>query len=254
MTTPPSPTDWQASAAAWLAHIGAAGDVGRRDVLDAPMLQAARDSGAQCALDVGCGEGRFCRMLRDQGIAATGLDPTPGLLAAARDRDPQGDYIQGSAEALPFTAGAFDLVVSYLSLIDIPDYRLGIAEMARVLAPGGTLLVANLTPHCSAIPRDWPEGQGGWVIEDGERRHFAIDDYAVDRSYWTAWAGIRIVNHHRPLSSYMEAFLGAGLHLIRYAEPPYTGETPATADKFRRVPWFNLMIWRKPDKESLNGD
>lgn len=242
-----APSDWDTSADAWIAHMGDAGDTGRGAVLDPPMLEAVKASKAQTALDVGCGEGRFCRMMTKLGVTATGLDPTKALLEAARERDPGGTYVDGSAEALPFADKSFDLVVSYLSLIDIPDFRAGIREMARVLKTGGTLLVANLTPHATAIPRDWPEGKGGWVWQDETRLHYAMDDYAVERSYWTAWSGIRIVNHHRPLSAYMDAFLTAGLTLCRYDEPPYLGDNPDQADKFRRAPWFNLMVWRKPE-------
>ncbi|MBY6112951.1 class I SAM-dependent methyltransferase [Mameliella alba] len=237
---------WQASAQAWIDHLGGAGDQGRIDVLDAPMMAAAKDSGAVTALDVGCGEGRFCRMLRSIGITAVGLDPTPQLLSRARELDPDADYQSGRAEHLPFDDNSFDLVVSYLSLIDIPGHIRAIAEMARVLTPGGRLLVANLNPFVTAVPRNWPEGRGGWVHEAGARRYFAIDDYMAGRGYATSWAGIRITNYHRPLSDYMSAFLGAGLVLRAYEEPGYTGSDPDAADKFRRVPWFNMMIWDKP--------
>ena len=52
------------------------------------------------------------------GIAATGIDPTAALLAEARRRDPAGDYRSGRAEALDLPDRTFDLVVSYLSLIE----------------------------------------------------------------------------------------------------------------------------------------
>ncbi len=224
--------------------MGDAGDRGRKDILDPPML--AHAAGARRALDVGCGEGRFCRMLAAKGTQATGIDPTRALLDRARALDPDGAYIEGRAEALPFDEGAFDLVVSYLTLIDIPDFRAGITEMARVCAPGGKLLIANLAPHCTALPRDRDEGSG-WVREaDGTRRYFAIDDYATHRSYWTSWAGIRIRNHHRPLAAYMQAFLQEGLTLTAFDEPAYAGPDPALAERYRRVPWFNLMVWTKP--------
>ena len=102
------------------------------------------------ALDVGCGEGRFCRMLKAAGVNATGIDPTPAILEVARKRDPSGDYRLGRAEQLEFADASFDLVVSYITLVDIPDFRAAIREMARVLRPGGSLLMANLTGYISA--------------------------------------------------------------------------------------------------------
>jgi ubiquinone/menaquinone biosynthesis C-methylase UbiE len=107
---------WQASADAWIADMGEHGDFGRRYVLDPAMLPRALTRSPRNALDVGCGEGPFCRMLKLHGVAVTGLDPTPALIDAARARDSDGAYIEAKAERLPFHDGAFDLVVSYLSL------------------------------------------------------------------------------------------------------------------------------------------
>src|SRR5690349_14808940 len=114
---------WNESAEAWIKDQGEHGDFSRRFVLDAVMLRRVANGDFKTALDVGCGEGRFCRMLREGGIAVTGIDPTDRLLREARERDPTGDYREGRAEALAFADASFDLVVSYLTLIDIPDIR-----------------------------------------------------------------------------------------------------------------------------------
>ena len=68
-----------------------------------------------------------------------------------------------------------DLVISYLSLIDIPDMPAAISEMARVLKPGGALLIANLNSFNTAC--------SGWVKGGaGERLYFPIDNYLQERS------------------------------------------------------------------------
>lgn len=230
---------WDESAAAWIADQAGGGDETRRYVLDAPMLAAAR--GHRRALDVGCGEGRFCRMLRAGQVEAIGIDPTEALIAEARNQDTTGDYRLGRAEALDFPDAAFDLVVSYLSLIDIPDAVAAMAEMARVLAPGGTLLIANLSSFATA-----GSGVGaGWTeMPDGSRR-FVIDHYLSARGDWAEWRGIRIHNWHRPLSFYMRALLGHGLELRAFDEPPFTGPS-ARAAHYARMPWAMMMVWRKP--------
>ncbi len=231
---------WEESAAAWIADVGGNGDYARAHVLDAPMLARVDGRGFANALDVGCGEGRFCRMLRDRGIAATGIDPTIGLLEEAKRRDPDGDYRAARAEALPFADASFDLVVSYLTLIDIPDAARGIAEMARVTKPGGALLIANLNSFITAAG---PEP--GTDCAAGARR-FVIDDYSAERAEWVEWRGIRIRNWHRMASTYMSLLLGEGLELRHFDEPLPQGGDPETARRFRRVPWFVLMEWRKP--------
>lgn len=231
---------WDESAAAWLTDMGQSGDYARVHVLDRPMLGRVRGRGFDTALDVGCGEGRFCRMLRAEGIVPVGIDPTKALLEAARQRDPAGAYHLGRAEALPFAEAAFDLVVSYLTLIDIADAEAAIAEMARVLRPGGSLLIANLASHVTAAgPDHWVKGR------DGVAR-FLIDNYAETRAEWVMWRGIRIRNWHRPLGDYMAMLLGQGLVLRHFEEPmPYGGD-PERGARYRRVPWFVLMEWQKP--------
>ena len=77
------------------------------------------------ALDVGCGEGRFCRMLQAEGIRTVGVDPTAALIHHARQVDPAGEYRIESAESMVIEPGSLiepgwmDLVVSYLSLISL---------------------------------------------------------------------------------------------------------------------------------------
>ncbi len=233
---------WEKSAPAWIADMGEHGDFGRRFVLDPVMLPLALARGAKSALDVGCGEGRFCRMLAARGIKATGADPTRALIEHARTVDPDGAYVEAPAEKLPFDDASFDLAVSYLALIDIEDYRAGISEMARVLKPGGALLIATLNGFNTA------GAESGWIRDAfGNLRHYPVDHYLDERAFWTEWRGIRIVNHHRPLQAYMQALLGAGLTLTHFEEPaPIAGGPAEKSERYRRARWFLVMEWVKP--------
>jgi 2-polyprenyl-3-methyl-5-hydroxy-6-metoxy-1,4-benzoquinol methylase len=94
-------SDWDRSASAWLAAIADDGDWAREAVLDQVMLSRFRQSTDKRVLDVGCGEGRFCRLLAKQDVKTTGIDPTAALIEAARQRHPGGDYLVGRAEELP---------------------------------------------------------------------------------------------------------------------------------------------------------
>src|SRR5229473_5489545 len=161
------------------------------------------------------------------------------LLRQARRRDPKGDYRIGRAEALGFPDRSFDLVVSYLTLIDTGDIDRAVAEMARVLRPRGTLLIANLTSFATA------GADGGWQPDSDGRLHFCIDHYLDERAEWVSWRGIRVKNWHRPRCRYMPLLLGAGLTLTHFDEPAPNSGDPDTADRYRRVPWFLLMEWEK---------
>lgn len=228
---------WAESAGAWIADMGDTGDFGRACVLDRPMLERVGEGRFATALDVGCGEGRFCRMLAERGITVVGIDPTKALIDEARRRHPEGDYRIGRAEQLAFPDASFDLVVSYLSLIDIPDLGPAIAGMARVLRPGGSLLIANLTSFTTAA-------QTSFGARLGLRP--AIDRYLDERAEWVGWRGIRIQNWHRPLETYMALLLSQGLELRHFAEPaPYAGD-PLRIARYRRAPWFLIMEWQKP--------
>jgi SAM-dependent methyltransferase len=234
--------DWEQSAQAWIAAMGDRGDWSREHVLDPAMLGRLAGRRFQRALDVGCGEGRFCRLLKAAGIAATGIDPTQALLERARMLDPAGDYRLGRAEDLAFEAASFDLVVSYLTLIDITDFRAAIREMRRVLTPGGTLLIANLTSFTSACA---PQG---WIRDrHGRRLHYPVDRYLDEFASRVEWSGIRVENWHRPLGAYMSVFLDSGLQLVFFSEPePVSGDADRWAT-YRRAPWFVVMEWRLPD-------
>jgi SAM-dependent methyltransferase len=232
---------WELSAQAWIDSMGERGDWAREHVLDPVMLGRVIAGRYGRALDVGCGEGRFSRMLKAAGVVAIGIDPTHQLLEVARQRDPAGDYRIGRAEQLQFEAADFDLVVSYLTLVDIPDFRTAIREMTRVLKPGGSLLIANLTGFTSACAAQ------GWIRDEaGRRLHFPVDRYLDEFAFWLEWEGIRIENWHRPLEAYMAALLESGLHLTFFSEPePLSGESSRQED-YRRVPWFVVMEWRRP--------
>lgn len=231
---------WEESAEAWIATIGPEGDFARRFVLDRPMLERVDLSGARNMLDVGCGEGRFCRLLAARGLRTTGIDPAASLVGQARRLHPEGDYRVAGAEQLPFEDESFDLVLAYLSLIDIPDVKAAIGEMTRVLRPGGHLLIANLNSFFSA------SNPTGWRSEPDGTRSFALDHYMGERSDWIGWGNLRVLNWHRPLSTYMSLLLGADLQLRHFDEPMPHGGDAVQLEEFRRVPGFLVMDWQKP--------
>ena len=92
-------------------------------------------------LDVGCGNGAFTERLiaRCQPAAVHGIDPSAAQLAYARTRPALrgAELLQGDAMALPYAQDAFDLAVMPLVIFFVPDPARGVAEMARVVRPGG---------------------------------------------------------------------------------------------------------------------
>jgi SAM-dependent methyltransferase len=111
-------------------------------------IAAVAPTGAQ-VLEVGCGPGRLSILLaREHGLHVTGLDLDPAMIERARannERSPHRvrppSFLVGDVGALAFRAGSFDLVVSTLSMHHWADPAAGLAEIGRVLSPGGRALV-----------------------------------------------------------------------------------------------------------------
>jgi ubiquinone/menaquinone biosynthesis C-methylase UbiE len=94
-------------------------------------------------LDVGCGTGVYLARFRELGFEAHGVEPAPGMIEAARRLDPSLSIVQGVATKLPFEDGSFDLItaIEVLRYLHREDIQLALAEMMRVLRPGGRLFV-----------------------------------------------------------------------------------------------------------------
>ena len=102
-------------------------------------------------LDVGTGDGTYALEAAARGAVVTGIDLAPGMLEAARsrarDRRVAASFELGRAEALPFADGSFDVVIAVTVLCLVADPRLVMREMARVLAPGGRLVIGELARY-----------------------------------------------------------------------------------------------------------
>ena len=98
-------------------------------------------------LDIGCGSGRLLRKVHDAWPEAqlSGVDPAQGMLEVARHLTPEARFYLGSGEALPLENASVDLALSTISFHHWHDQAAGMREVARVLQPGGSFLLADFT-------------------------------------------------------------------------------------------------------------
>ena len=180
-------------------------------------LAAAELAGAGRVLDVGCGDGQISRLVRRNGAEqVVGIDPTWNQLLTAQERGGGPMYARAGAGALPFRDEWFDAVVACLVFEHIRDVDDAIAEVARVLVPGGRFCFFLNHPLLQTPNSGWIDDQ----VLDPPEQYWRIGPYLVeDETIEEVEKGVHIPFIHRPLSRYVNALAGRGLFLERMDEP-----------------------------------
>lgn len=178
-----------------------------------PRLASRVPSSATRLLDVGCGEGTFCRFVANDQRVVVGVDSDPSVMptSSARER-----YVVASAVALPFRDASFDAVTMTMVLHHVEPER-ALSEAARVLTPGGVLLVLGYGRYGG--PRDLlHEARDVLTHQVVARKMQAWDPPTVKADPPDTWAGARA-----------------------------TLSTALPQSTYRRLPmWRYLVEWRKP--------
>jgi SAM-dependent methyltransferase len=147
------------------------------------VADAAQIQPGQRVLDVACGTGILAREIAlriGSAERVVGLDPSPGMVAVARQLAPAIEWREGVAESLPFRDKSFDAVVSQFGLMFFTDRRQALREMLRVLTPGGRLAIAvwdsldNIPAYASEVAL--LERMAGRQAADALRAPFVLGD------------------------------------------------------------------------------
>jgi SAM-dependent methyltransferase len=115
------------------------------------LFQRLPLDGGDFVLDVAAGTGHVARRLAPKVRAVVALDATPAMLEQGQEHAPRNVlFVRGDAALLPFLDDSFEVVVTRFAIHHFDDPRVQLAEMRRVLRPGGRLAVADLIAHPEA--------------------------------------------------------------------------------------------------------
>jgi SAM-dependent methyltransferase len=226
----------------------------------ARLVKFANIRAGQGVLDVACGTGVVAITAARIGARVRGVDLTPELLERARENasiaNVEIDFCEGDAEALPFAAGEFDVVLSQFGHMFAPRPHVAIAEMLRVLKPGGTIAFTTWPPELligssftlvSSYMPPPPSGvspppQWGDVAIVRERLGSAVKDILFDRACML-FPALSVQNYR----DYIERTAGPMLKLVEML----SASDPNRLAEFRReydtlvAPYFEDNIVRQ---------
>ena len=184
------------------------------------------DVAGRRVLDLGCGVGRLAHHLAECGASEViGVDLSERMLVLARAEcsHPRLSYVRESIEQVRYPPDRFDLVVSSLAFHYVEDYQGLIRRIAGWLVPGGILVYS--TEHPVYLTRASTEG---WIRDaEGQRLHWAVDDYAEEGLREEHWIKEGVQKYHRTLATLLNGLIDAGLSIERIVEPVPTPEALA---------------------------
>lgn len=209
-------------------------------------LAASHLAGAHTVLDVGTGEGQVARLARAAGARRViGVDPTSAQVAEAARRGGGVAYARAAADHLPIASASVDAVVACLVFEHIEAVDAALAEVARVLAPGGRFLFFLNHPLLQTPNSGWIDDQ----VLDPPEQYWRIGPYLVeDATIEQVENGVFIPFIHRPLSRYVNALAANGLLVTHMDEPAPPPGFLARAPEYREAATIPRLLFLRAER------
>lgn len=237
---------WNQNAALWTDHVRKGWDVYREHFNNPAFLKFIGHLKGKKVLDAGCGEGYNTRILARKGAKMTGIDISQKFIRLARQaeiKNPLGiRYEVASFTNLSvFEDKSFDVAVSFMALMDSPDFDRATQEIFRVLRQGGNLIFSITHPCFNTKGFNWIRDEQGNCIK------LTVSDYFADKPRLERWRFSHgpipddikpfvVPRFHKTLSEYFNVLIKVGFILKEIKEPR------PSAEACRKHPW--LKRWR----------
>jgi ubiquinone/menaquinone biosynthesis C-methylase UbiE len=215
---------------------------GLNECLEQPaMMSLLPDVKGYKVLDLGCGTGDFCKILKSRGAdSIVGVDISSNMLALAKEEPVDGiEFFNLPMEELKFAADSFDLVVSSLALHYVADVFTLFQNVRDWLKPSGVFLFSMEHPIATS-------SQGfhrGWVQDaQGNKLFWPVDCYSQEGKRESRWFVDGVVKYHRTVSSIVNGLIRSGFTIQALDEPIASQEEeqkrPSLKDEKRRPPFL----------------
>jgi SAM-dependent methyltransferase len=209
-------------------------------------LAAELLAGADSVLDIGCGEGQVARLASELGARrVVGVDPTWAQVTVATERGGGPAYARAGADGLPFPDAAFECAVACLVFEHIEAVDVAIAEVGRVLRPGGRFLFFLNHPLLQTPNSGWIDDQ----VLDPPEQYWRIGPYLEEsHTIEEVEKDVFIPFIHRPLSRYVNALAANDLQIVRMEEPAPPPGFLAQAHEYEAaasIPRLLLLVTHK---------
>jgi SAM-dependent methyltransferase len=194
------------------------------------ILGMAGEVRGKRVLDVGCASGGLSEAFVERGARVVGVDLNPRLIERARGRlGSRAEFrVADIAAPMPFfETGSFDVVAASLVLHYLADWGPPLREFARILRPGGVLLISTHHPTQDVMIATPPASYFETVL--------------LTDTWRKGGREFRVRFYHRPISAIVDALADAGFLIERIPEPvpdPNAFSDRAFYERIRRGPWF----------------
>lgn len=237
---------WNVNAPIWTDQVRKGFDLYIELINNPKIFPLIGDVRGKLVLYAGCGEGYNARKLAQLGAKVTGVDISPRMIQFAKEKEQENRlgieyHVSSFCDMKIFSDRSFDMIISFMALMDGPDYDGAIKEIRRVLKPGGNLVFSITHPCFLTAGFSWIKD------ENGERIKLVVSDYFMKESFIDQWKFSKSPEAEqlpkfqhprfpRTLSDYINPLLDNGFILLALNEP-----RPAEED-CNRHPW--LRFWR----------